>query len=258
MNSSEVQRISVVAVLYVIVICGCATAPKENPDVNNAREAVERAGNDAVVVENAPVALREAEESLAETEMLWQDKADQLQIQHQAYLTVQKARIAEEKGLLNAAEKEVAKAEQERQLVLLQARDNQIKKLQAMQTERGLVLTLGDVLFDVGQADLKQGGFRVVDRLSVFLSDNPKRRVRIEGHTDSTGSPDFNQSLSERRASAVRDALAQRGISYNQVEVIGYGSRYPVATNATAAGRQQNRRVEVVISDELGRITERN
>lgn len=265
MTNSKTRNIRLATLLGALALAGCATTPKENPDVIDARQAVEKATLDPVVSSNAPVALKEAEESLAETETLWQSKAAPADIRHQAYMTVQKAKIAEQKARLNAAEKEVAQAQREQQGVLLQARENQTKKLelqirelQAEQTSRGLVLTLGDVLFDVGKADLQPGGLRVVDKLTVFLFENPKRTIRIEGHTDSTGSLEFNRVLSEQRANAVRNALVDRGISHSRINTVGYGPQYPVATNATAAGRQQNRRVEVVISDETGRIGARN
>jgi outer membrane protein OmpA-like peptidoglycan-associated protein len=125
----------------------------------------------------------------------------------------------------------------------------ELTDLQAKQTDRGMVLTLGDVLFDTGRAELKAGAFSTLDRLATFLRQNPERTVAIEGHTDSVGSDSFNQSLSERRAQAVRVALTSRGIDSGRVTAAGMGETKPVANNATAEGRQRNRRVEVVISN---------
>jgi outer membrane protein OmpA-like peptidoglycan-associated protein len=130
--------------------------------------------------------------------------------------------------------------------------ERQLQDLQARQTDRGLVLTLGDVLFDTSQADLKPGAASTIDRLAQFMQDYPDRAVRIEGHTDSRGSDELNQTLSERRANAVRDALLDRGVAATRIVAVGMGERYPVASNETAAGMQQNRRVEIVISDEGG------
>jgi outer membrane protein OmpA-like peptidoglycan-associated protein len=130
--------------------------------------------------------------------------------------------------------------------------ESELEQLEARNTDRGLVLTLGDVLFDTGQSTLKPGAMTTVDRLAQFMRDYPERSVRIEGHTDSVGSDTINQPLSERRAMAVRDALASRGIESTRIEAVGYGAARPVATNDTAAGRQQNRRIEVVISGEQG------
>lgn len=133
----------------------------------------------------------------------------------------------------------------------------QLSELEAKQTERGLVLTLKDVLFGVGKADLKPGAQRVVDQLAGFLGDYPERGLLIEGHTDSDGSQTYNQDLSLRRAEAVRQALVSRGVAFRRIEVRGYGETYPVTTSTTAEGRQQNRRVEVVFSDDQGKVIER-
>lgn len=125
----------------------------------------------------------------------------------------------------------------------------ELAALQAQQTERGMVLTLGDVLFDTGRAELKSGAFSTVDRLATFLRENPERRVAIEGHTDAVGSDSFNLSLSQRRADAVRAALVSRSIDGTRITATGMGEAAPVANNATAEGRQRNRRVEVIIAN---------
>ena len=125
----------------------------------------------------------------------------------------------------------------------------ELTALQAQQTERGIVLTLGDVLFDTGRAELKSGAFSTVDRLATFLRENPERRVAIEGHTDAVGSDTSNLSLSQRRADAVRAALVSRGIDGTRITAQGMGEAVPVASNDTAEGRQRNRRVEVIIAN---------
>lgn len=130
--------------------------------------------------------------------------------------------------------------------------EQELEELEARNTDRGLVLTLGDVLFDTGAATLKPGAATTLDRLAQFMRDYPERSVRIEGHTDSAGSDETNQALSERRAGAVRDALMQRGIEAQRVATVGYGEAQPIASNDSAGGRQQNRRVEIVVSDEQG------
>jgi outer membrane protein OmpA-like peptidoglycan-associated protein len=123
----------------------------------------------------------------------------------------------------------------------------ELAELQARETERGLVLTLGDILFDVDQASLKPGAMQSLYRLVTFLKAYPDRSVLVEGHTDSTGSDAYNQTLSERRAESVRGFLLQNGIDWQRVLARGYGKTYPIAGNETAEGRQHNRRVEVVI-----------
>jgi len=125
----------------------------------------------------------------------------------------------------------------------------QLAELQAQQTERGMVLTLGDVLFDSGRAELKSGAMRTIDQLVTFLKDNPERTVNVEGYTDSIGSDNFNLGLSQRRADAVRMALTSRGVEGTRIAARGYGESSPVASNDTAEGRQRNRRIEIVISN---------
>ena len=133
----------------------------------------------------------------------------------------------------------------------------ELRELQAQPTDRGMVITLNDVLFDTGRAELKPGGRRVVQKVADFLIEYPQRTVAIEGFTDSVGSDLVNRDLSERRAAAVRYALIDMHVDPSRVTTVGYGKAYPVASNDTAAGRQQNRRVEVVISDENGVIARR-
>ena len=135
--------------------------------------------------------------------------------------------------------------------------DAQLKELDAKKTDRGLVVTLGDVLFDTNKAQLSSGGMRGVQKLSDVLKQYPQRNVLIEGFTDSTGSDSLNQELSDRRANAVRTALLDTGISADRIANRGYGPNYPVASNATTAGRQLNRRVEIIVSGDSERIAPR-
>jgi outer membrane protein OmpA-like peptidoglycan-associated protein len=125
----------------------------------------------------------------------------------------------------------------------------QVQALQARPTERGLVLTLGDALFSSGRADLQPGATGHLTRLVTFLNKYPDRTVVIEGYTDNHGNADYNQGLSERRAGAVRAYLLDQGVSSMRLTSFGKGASDPVAGNDTASGRQQNRRVEVIISN---------
>ena len=125
----------------------------------------------------------------------------------------------------------------------------QLEEMKATKTERGIVLTLGDVLFDTGRSDLKPGALRALEQLTAFLVENPERSAIIEGHTDSVGADAFNQRLSEQRAAAVQNALLERGIAQERLSAVGFGPSRPVVGNDTAAGRQQNRRVEIIIPD---------
>lgn len=129
-----------------------------------------------------------------------------------------------------------------------------LEGLEARQTERGLVVTFADVLFDVGQAVLRPGAIARVDQLASVLKEYPERNVLIEGFTDSTGSQATNQSLSERRAMSVQRELVSRGVDPRRTVIRGHADRYPVAGNDSASGRQQNRRVEAVLSDAKGQL----
>jgi outer membrane protein OmpA-like peptidoglycan-associated protein len=142
---------------------------------------------------------------------------------------------------------QVAAASSEQQAAELQ---RQIDVLQAKQTDRGLVLTLGDVLFTTGKADLKPGAAGNLNKLAAFLSKYPDRSATIQGYTDSVGSDEYNQRLSERRADSVKAYLTAQGISSMRLSALGKGRSDPVADNESADGRQQNRRVEVIISNQ--------
>jgi outer membrane protein OmpA-like peptidoglycan-associated protein len=164
------------------------------------------------------------------------------------------ARTAQASAEARAAEADEARRSAEQARTELENVQREFADLQARRTERGMVLTLGDVLFDSGAATLKPGADLVVERLARFLNENPEVRIIVEGHTDSQGSDAYNEALSERRANAVAQALAVRNVSGDRVHAMGRGEAYPAASNANAAGRQQNRRVEIVFSDMSGRF----
>jgi len=280
------------ASLAVATLAGCGGPPRDNPLLNDARQAYQQAAGDRDVAQNAPVALAEAGEELERAHALWSSKADRTLVDHHAYLVQQRVLIAREQARLNAAQQQIQAAETERQQVVLQARtaeaeaaearartegaradaarraaeaamaraqelSQRVAELEAELTTRGLVLTLSDVLFDVGRATLKPGAERTLNELGTFLREYPERNVLVEGHTDSTGGRDLNMRLSRDRAEAVRAALEARGIPAARVRTLGLGPDYPVASNADAGGRQRNRRVEIIISDESGNIPER-
>ncbi|MGK7371101.1 MAG: OmpA family protein [Candidatus Halalkalibacterium sp. M3_1C_030] len=289
-SDSTIKHVAGICCLFMLI--GCGGTPDKNPLLEKARTDFQQAENDSMIVTKAPVALKEAEEALEMSEDLWQDKADKELVTHHAYIAKQKVAIARETAELNAAQDEVERAETERQRVLIEARKaeaetaerraeealsqareerkeaerarqraeqlaERVNELEARQTERGLVLTLGDVLFDFNKATLKPGGERAVSELTKFLKEYPKRTVMIEGFTDSIGSESYNKELSRRRADAVRMELNANGISSGRIQIRGYGESFPVASNDNEAGRQRNRRVEVIISDKDGNIDER-
>ncbi|MHB8624299.1 MAG: OmpA family protein [Sulfuricaulis sp.] len=135
--------------------------------------------------------------------------------------------------------------------------ETQLKELNAKQTERGLVITLGDVLFDTNKAELKSGGTRSLQKLADFLKQYPQRTAQIEGYTDNRGNAEHNQKLSDRRANAVRVSLMDMGVSSDRITSHGNGDASPVASNDTAAGRQMNRRVEIMLPNDNGNVSSR-
>ena len=156
-----------------------------------------------------------------------------------------------------AADLEAANANAQRNQELIAKQQKQLDELNAKKTDRGMVITLGDVLFRIDKAELETGGLRNVQKLADFLKQYPKQKVLIEGYTDSTGSDSHNQDLSERRAMSVQQALTRVGIGADRISLHGYGEQYPVSSNATAATRQLNRRVEIILSDANGKIIPR-
>ena len=148
-----------------------------------------------------------------------------------------------------------ANAEHDQQLISKQAK--QLQELNAKQTKRGLVITIGDVLFSSGKKDLRSGGMHNIAKLAAFLVQYPKYRVLIEGYTDNTGNAPANQTLSEQRADAVKIALIDKGIASDRIITRGYGKEFPVASNKNSSNRQLNRRIEIILSDDNGNITER-
>ena len=131
-----------------------------------------------------------------------------------------------------------------------QARAEARSAVDAADSDRGLVLTLGDLTFDEGKSSLQPSAMTAIDRLAQLMAVYSERSVRIEGHTDSSGDDAANQALSERRAVAVRDALIARGVDAARIEAVGYGETRPIADNGTPGGRQKNRRIDIVLSDE--------
>ena len=130
-------------------------------------------------------------------------------------------------------------------------------ELQAKKTERGMIITIGDVLFATGQATLTPAGMSNLRKLADALAQNPERTVLVEGFTDSVGGAAYNQNLSEKRAASVRNALMGMGVDERRIAMKGYGEAYPVAPNDTAGNKQLNRRVEIVLSNSAAPIPPR-
>lgn len=271
----------VLATAVASMLAACTSTPDRIEELEAARAVVPQ-------VESSPRAgvaannVSEARKSLDRANKLADSGGKLGDIEFEASVASRNAQIANEKILTAQAQEEIEKGTAERQAVLIEAREaearrrsaqaqsaeqqaqmaeqrattleQELEALKAKKTDRGMVLTLGDVLFDTGFATLKPGAYTTIDRLATVLKEAPDRKVMIEGHTDSVGSDDYNQGLSQRRAAAVQTALLERGVSSDQITAVGKGETFPVASNDNAAGRQQNRRVEMVFTDNRSQV----
>jgi outer membrane protein OmpA-like peptidoglycan-associated protein len=159
---------------------------------------------------------------------------------------------ANQRAQLASAAADQANAAADQATLQAAALQAEVDALKAKPTDRGLVLTLGDVLFESGRAELNPGASLNLDRLVQFLSAHPERRVEIDGYTDSVGTDSFNLDLSQRRADTVKFVLVNGGIAPSRITTRGYGKEFNVASNADSGGRQLNRRIEVVIGGDDG------
>jgi outer membrane protein OmpA-like peptidoglycan-associated protein len=202
----------------------------------SARTEIARAFADgAAAAEEARTLSRQRDQMLLEIRTQEADRA---------VSAAEKARLEAE---LRAEEAEAARRQAEEAAESERKLREELAELQARETQRGLELTLGDVLFDLDQATLKPGAMKNLYRLATFLREYPDRNLLVEGHTDSTGSDSYNLDLSQRRAESVTGFLAENGVDPSRMLARGYGKGFPVAGNDTTGGRQLNRRVEVVI-----------
>ena len=245
-GAKEVEQLSYIAEKKSLMAISAA----EGKMAENEMEKLNRETANIIAekrTQEARVAQKEAENArllaMSETERAAKAKKEA----EEAQLLAARAKAEAEQARMAArAEAErAAKAKAEADQLMRELSD-----LKAKQTERGIVLTIGDVLFATGKADLSSDALRSVDKLADFLQKYPNRNVLIEGHTDSVGSEEYNLTLSERRADSVKESLTSRGIPEGRIATKGYGKKYPVASNDTAAGKQQNRRVEVIILNE--------
>jgi outer membrane protein OmpA-like peptidoglycan-associated protein len=257
----------ILAAAVAACVAACSSTPETIEELETARavvpqvEASPRAGVAANYVSEARKALDRAND-------LAEKNGETADIQYEATVAARNAQIANEKILTAMAREEVEKGTAERQAVLTDARSREAQRnaeyakalereladLKGKKTDRGIVVTMGDVLFDTGKATLKPGAYTTVDRLATVLKEDPARKVLIEGHTDSVGGDEYNQSLSERRAASVQAALFERGVAASQISTVGKGETTPVASNDNVGGRQQNRRVELVFQDDRSRV----
>jgi outer membrane protein OmpA-like peptidoglycan-associated protein len=259
-NAEKVNQLAYVAKQKIGVAQETAKQKSAEMDVQNSSKQrdqmrLDQRTNEAdQAAANAEQAKRAAEKAQAET-LLAQQKTQTAQMAQDRANAAQAAAQAD--TLLAQQKAQAARDEANAAQASNQQLQAQLSELAAKNTERGIVITLGDVLFATGSAQLSNDGLRTVEKLAAVLKKNPQRVVLVEGYTDSVGSEASNQQLSERRAKAVSTALLSMDLAANRVMVRGYGETYPVAGNANSQDRQLNRRVEIVLSDMDGKVKPR-
>jgi outer membrane protein OmpA-like peptidoglycan-associated protein len=214
----------------VAMMGACASTPSSPPGSAEVRSKLSALQNDTNLAGRAPVEMKDAEAAVKLAEQPLPSTERPLG-DYRVYMADQQVENATDAAL---------------QAVELQ---RQIDMLEAESTERGLVVTLGDVLFITGSSALQNGASDRLNKLVFFLNQYPDRRVLIEGHTDNVGSTDYNQGLSQRRAESVQDYLAGQGIGLQRMSASAAGLNRPITSNDSSAGRQLNRRVEIIIEN---------
>jgi outer membrane protein OmpA-like peptidoglycan-associated protein len=264
----------IAATVSSVLLAACAAAPQIPAGAAQARSKLTQLQSHQELATLAPVAIKDADVAVRAAET---PQTDEELGAHRVYIADRKvdtawalaeSRLAEDQRAALGADREsarldartreadaarltaaTAQADAASSQALSERLQRQIDDLQAKETDRGLVLTLGDVLFETDKAQLKSGATANLNKLVMFLNNYPNRTVLIEGYTDSVGSDDYNQGLSSRRAESVQSYLVGQGIDRGRLTASGLGESAPVADNESATGRQLNRRVEVIISN---------
>jgi len=251
----------------IVMLSGCASGSKTDSSLESARSAYAEASANPDIVANAQVPMYDAKQALDRAEAA--SSSDD--IKYLSYLAERSAQTAVAKAEQKIAESQIEQFSKEKDALLISRREMETtiarerttqleaelaelkaSQIPAKETERGIVLTLGDVFFAYNKAEVQSGGRGKIEKVATFLHKNPERTVAIEGHTDSRGSDEYNLDLSQRRADAVRFLLVSNGIDSARIQAKGMGEHYPIASNDNDGGRQLNRRVEIIIANQAG------
>lgn len=257
----------IMALGSALILAACANSPKSPSGAVAARERLVQLQNDPALASRVSVAIREADDAVTAAEVPMKDK---VKSDHLVFVATREVDVAWAQAKTRQLEDQRAGLSERRDSERLESRTREadraidaaaqaradaeaarreIDELNAKETERGLVVTLGDMLFETGNAQLTGNAFANLGKLSNFLNKYPERTLVVEGHTDSVGSESSNQSLSQRRADSVRQYLLQQGVAANRLTAVGQGENSPVASNDSTSGRALNRRVEVIIAN---------
>jgi len=263
-------QLNSIALLALTLLAGCSTSSSPRQALAEAKADFDAVSKLPAIQQSAEQNLHQADESLTRAERLSHYWGNGREVVHYSYLSSRYSAIAREQGAQSLAGERISGLERERARLELALHESQqlggepkgewlemqLASLASSEAGRGLVVTLGDVLFDTGRADLKPAATRSLLQVASFLRVNENRAVRIEGYSDNQGDAQQNLELSRARAQSVSAMLVDLGISPQRIQVKGYGDAHPIAENASARGRALNRRVEIVVSDEKGVLGE--
>jgi len=270
----RVYKFNTVAVTALLAVAACSSAPQPNPHIQQLETALSQAYADPFVADRGATQLRQAEATLRTARSAWMDKKENI-ADHNIEMSEAYLQLATLKGSQARTSAQIEKLKSTQGDVRVESRDRQLNqaqmeaqaqtaKAQAMQTELdqargalkeyeiqqrelGATLVLQDLMFEVDSSNLRAGAENRLLPLIKYLQASPTTNIRIEGHTDSTGSDSYNQDLSARRAESVGAALSMAGIDRARIQTAGMGESKPIASNDTVSGREQNRRVEITL-----------
>ena len=249
------------ACLAIGVLLTACASNEPNSQLEQVRQSVTELQNHPKAQQFAAIETEDAKKALGQADFAFTEGAKPAEVDHLAYLTDRRVELARQTIALRTAEEQLEGVSEERARTRLEAREAQIRQLQeqlnAKETERGSVITFGNVLFDFYKATLKPAASAEVGKLAQFLQRHPDRKVLIEGFTDNVGSNTYNLQLSQARADSVRHALVREGVEPSRIQTLGLGEDHPVADNNTPASQAMNRRVEVTVSHDASNVPAR-
>lgn len=259
----NIARMLAMTTLVGAALAGCTMPYGHNAALDQARHDYLAAQGNPLIAQLARTELQQAADALDQADDALSASADTAEVNHLAYMVRQRVAMAREL----ASQRALAVGGAQRSALASQLIDEaqasqrvlaaRLQALNAQQTERGMVITIGDAWFDADESSLQASGVRAIDQLAAILAQYPRRRALIEGYTDNAGTRSQNQMRSGSRADAVKAALIQAGLDRSRVNAQAFGEAHPVASNGSAQGRSLNRRVEIILSDGGGFISPR-